>query len=230
MTWSCWIPFPGWDGAPIAKSVALEIWHESVNFTPIPMQIDSEGHWSQELNLDTGRYHYCFLINNCFRVNDPETFPSYLSSNGRLMSSLVVEDTDVYKLTSDSSFIDVGHIEMYPGDTQNLKPERQFSNVGGEIGVTVIFNKVKGAHLVTFLWVNPNLEIAYSSECTVWDDPQCQEEFIQAAGWIKAEPENPLMPGKWHALVLLNGGEICCMPFHIRGLIYQLQQGKLVLK
>lgn len=193
------------------------------------MQIDSGGYWTKELNLDTGQYHYCFLINNCFRVNDSETFPTYNSDNGWLMSGLVVEDSNAHKLTSDSSVI-VGHIEMYSSDTQISKAEREFSNLGGEIGVRVIFNKVKGSHLVTFLWISPNIEIVYYSECFVKDDPQYQEELIQAAGWIKAEPEKPLMPGKWHILVLLNGGEICCMPFYIRGLTYQFHQGNVVLK
>lgn len=213
---------------PIADSVVLEFWDLRKKLAHIPMNIDSEWNWEKCINLDDGLYHYCFFINNSFRINDPQTFPSYVLENGKPISSLVIENSEVRKLNYDLANIEVKHIDMYAGTSRLPRPNREFSNSDGEIGIKVDFIKVKGIHLVSFVWVNPMSEIAYVSECIVSGNPSGKGQAIQASGWITTGPNNQLIPGKWHLVVLVNGNEICCLPFYMRSYFYRLQHGRVI--
>lgn len=215
---------------PIAKSVVLDIWKDRTNLSCITMQVDQEGFWKAELDLAEGVYYYCFLINNCFRIVDPDSSPIIGTTTGKIASCIEVADAGVIKLKPDSSCVEIVGINMYSGSDKVFNFEREFLNTSGEIGACVEINKVKALHIFTFLWINPNIDIIYHSESIICDDYKMKKESIFIWGWILSNPDRPVSPGKWHLVILVNGEEICCLPFVVNGLMYVYSKGKLELR
>lgn len=185
-----------------------------------PMERDGRGIWRTKIELGPGEYHYRYLIDNSFELNDPLTNLYLPAGGGRLASLLVIDRAGKHVVNSKKYRL---HLKNY-GLTNELceklfYTKRDFSLFDEQIIAYFEFTRIEGLHTLTLLWYKPDGSFYHWDEGILWQEGN---DPVKLWFWLNLCAQMPT--GNWNLGIYLNGARILEDKFRLKPMTYNSAQ------
>jgi hypothetical protein len=215
--------------APYARQVHLTGDFNSWHPHSLPMEPLAEGLWYAGLSLEPGRYRYQFVADGLIPLVDPMATSQLVDEQGNLISLIEIDHLGNRCHPRDKLIPRLIRAFLTAKQTSILD-QRSFKGTAENIICSLVFNQVcEEPHTVSVLWFTPDNNLYYCSRNSIWRPHTYKEETVTVQSWIYLK-DRQLPPGRWTVYILLNGVPLQAENFTLLPHLYQIDNGKPVIK